>query len=272
MNIKLNATSAVVTVILYVVASLIASLLVVVLFGGVDVSPDQNERIIDGYIDRGIVALIAMLLVLLYLSLFVFKDSRHDIFFERTPFRLSRWYYVFPFAWFAVAVLALANVDYAAYTMTDIVLVLVATLAIGANEEIVTRGILLVGLRNSQMKEWIVFLTTVVIFGLLHFVNVLGGQNLSILLVTIAGGVLLYVTRRVSGNLIVPIILHAVYDTGFFLLTGHYLVSDGLPDSVLDIQLASFLILFAAAVLFLVFGRGLLKQETTGWAHHDSTS
>jgi membrane protease YdiL (CAAX protease family) len=255
MNIKLNATSASLTVVLYIVASLIASFLVVVLFGGVDVSPDHNERVIDGYIDRGIVALVAVLLVLLYLSLFVFKDSRRDIFFERQPFRLSKWYSVFPLTLVGVTLFALVSVNYAAYTMTEIALVLVATLAIGANEEIVTRGILLVGLRNSRVAEWVVCVVTTVAFGLLHFVNVLGGQSLAIILATVATGLLLYVSRRVSGGLIVPIILHAAYDTGFILLPGQFTVREGLPDSVLDIQLASFLILFVAGVLFLVFSK-----------------
>ncbi|MEE4238440.1 MAG: hypothetical protein V2I51_17090, partial [Anderseniella sp.] len=80
---------------------------------------------------------------------------------------------------------------------------------------------------------------------------------------TLTGGTLLYVARRVFGNLFVPIGLHALYDTAFFLLTGQYLVSESLPDHILDIQLGSFLVLFVATILFLVFGRGLLKHNTT---------
>ena len=81
----------------------------------------------------------------------------------------------------------------------------------------------------------------------------------------VTGGTLLYVSRRVFNNLFVPIVLHALYDTAFYLLTGIYTVGESLPDHVLDIQLGSFLVLLAASLLFLVFGRGLLKQDTTGW-------
>jgi hypothetical protein len=107
----------------------------------------------------------------------------------------------------------------------------------------------------------------VAIFALLHLVNVLGGDSPTILIVTFAGGTLLYVARRVFNNLFVPIALHALYDAAFFLLTGKYLVGDSLPDNVLDIQLASFLVLFIAAILFLIFGRGLLRNDTTGWQY-----
>ena len=143
---------------------------------------------------------------------------------------------------------------------------LIAALAIGANEEIVTRGILLIGLRNNRLDESKAWLLTVAVFALLHLVNVLGGDSPAILIVTFAGGTLLYVARRTFNNLFVPIGLHALYDTAFFLLTGKYLVGDSLPNGVLDLQLASFLVLFAAAILFLIFGRGLLKSDTTGWS------
>jgi membrane protease YdiL (CAAX protease family) len=97
-----------------------------------------------------------------------------------------------------VTVFALTQVDYAAYSVSVILLTLVATLAIGVNEEIVTRGILLVGLRNSGVAEWLVWLITVVVFSILHLVNVVGGAYLTVLLVTAAGGILLYVNSRIQ--------------------------------------------------------------------------
>jgi uncharacterized PurR-regulated membrane protein YhhQ (DUF165 family) len=59
--------------------------------------------------------------------------------------------------------------------------------------------------------------------------------------------------------------MHAMYDTAFFLLISKYLVGEALPEHVLDIQFGSFLVLLTASILFIVFGRGLLKQETRGW-------
>lgn len=260
---KLNARSALLVVFLYLALSIVAALFAAIFFGGIDDS--ETDRLIDGVIDSGIVATIIILVVLLFIAIYVFKVSRKDIFFERKSFALSKLYYLFPLAWFSVTVVALFNVDYSAYALVEILLVLLAALAIGANEEIVTRGITLIGLRNSGVAEWKAWLVTVAVFALLHLVNVLGGGSPTILLVTAAGGTLLYVARRVFNNLFVPIGLHALYDTAFFLLTGKYLTGESLPDGVLDLQLASFLVLLVAMIAFLVFGRGLLKSDTTGW-------
>jgi len=264
MKTNLSARSAFLVVFLYLALSIIAALLAAIFFGGIETS--DSDRLVDGVIDSGMVATIIVLIVFLFISLYVFKDSRRDIFFERKPFALSKFYYLFPLTWLGVAIVALVNVDYSAYSFDQILLVLVAALAIGANEEIVTRGILLIGLRNSHVDEWKAWLVTVAAFALLHLVNVLGGDSPTILIVTFAGGTLLYVARRTFNNLFVPIGLHALYDMAFFLLTGKYLVGDSLPDSVLDLQLASFLVLFAATILFLIFGRRLLKNDTTGWS------
>lgn len=265
---RLNAASAFLIVVLYLVFSIITGLVAAIFFGGIRDS--SADRLIDGVIDSGMAANLLVMVGLLFVSFWVFKGSRRDIFFERKPFALSKRYYLFPLAWLGVALFAFSQVDYSAYSAGTILLVLIAALTIGVNEEIVTRGILLVGLRNSGVAEWIAWLITLAVFSLLHLVNLLGGGNLTILLVTLTGGTLLYVARRVFGNLFVPIGLHALYDTAFFLLTGQYLVSESLPNHILDIQLGSFLVLFVATILFLIFGRGLLKNNTTGWEKNQS--
>ena len=260
---KLNAGKGLLTVVLYLVFSIIAALLARIFLGSGDAS--SAGRVIDGVIGSGLVGNLVVAAGILFVSIRVFRESRRDIFFERKPFGLSKWYYLFPLAWFGVTIFALTQVDYASYSVGTILLVLVATLAIGVNEEIVTRGILLVGLRNSKVTEWLAWLITVVVFAMLHLVNVLGGEGLSIVFIVVTGGTLLYVARRVFGNLFVPIGLHAFYDTAFYLLTGKYAAGESLPGHVLDIQLGAFLVLLFASILFVIFGRKLLRQESTGW-------
>lgn len=62
------------------------------------------------------------------------------------------------------------------------------------------------------------------IFGLLHSTNVLSGQALVTVALTIvfafAFGVCMYLTLRVTGNLIWPMFLHGLYDPALFLSTG----------------------------------------------------
>lgn len=263
METKLNTRTAFLVVFFYLVVSIVAALFTSIFFGGGSAS--ASNRNIDDVVDSGMVATMIVLIILLFISLYVFRESRRDIFLERKRFDLSKLYYLFPLAEVAVIVLVSFNVDYSAYSLGEILLVLLAALFIGANEEIVTRGILLIGLRNSRVTEWKAWLVTLVVFALMHLVNVIGGGSLTVLLVVLTGGTLWYVSRRVFNNLYVSIALHALYDAAFFLLTGKYLVGEGLPDQVLDIQLGSFLFLFVVSVLFVIFGRGLLKDETTGW-------
>ena len=134
------------------------------------------------------------------------------------------------------------------------------------NYDIPPSNILLAGLHHDLLDEWNAFAITVVAFSLLHLVNTAGAGNLTVLLVTIASGVLYYISRRVFNNLLVPIVLHALYDVAFYLLPGIYKVGESLPDQVLDIQFGAFLVTLAAVIVFLIFGRGLLKNETTGWS------
>lgn len=263
MKAKLNAKTAFLMVFLYLALSIAASLTAAIFFRGSGSTAEDTN--IANVIDSGMYANLFVTAILLIISIYVFKDSRRDIFFERKRFALSRLYYFYPLVWLGVALLAFLRVDYAAYSVGTILLVLVAALAIGINEELVTRGILLVGLRNSGLAEWIAWLLTVAVFALLHLVNVIGGDSPTILIITVTGGTLLYVSRRVFNTLLVPIALHALYDAAFYLLTGSYLVNVNLPDPVLDQQLASFLVLLVASVLFLIFGRRLLRDETTGW-------
>lgn len=263
MQAKLNARNGFIAVVVYMIASIIAGVAAVIFFGGVDTTPD--ERLIDGLIDSSTAAYLLVAIGLLIVIAFVFTNSRRDVFFERERFNLSPLYYFYPMVLVGVTIWALTGVDFEAYSTQDILLILVATFAIGFNEEVVTRGFLLVGLRNRGVAEWQVWLVTSVVFALLHAVNLLGGSNITQIFVTGASGALFYASRRVFGTLFVPIILHALYDVGFFMLSGTSSPEGDLPSAVLDIHLGSFLIMLAATIVFVIFGRGLLKNETTGW-------
>ena len=262
-SIKLNSKTAGLVVILYLLGS-IGITFIVALFGG-GVGGSENQTVVESYIDNSLFANLIVTAILIFVCFVLFKESRKDIFFERTAFHLSRLYWAIPVVDFGVAVFALFSVDYSLIPFGNIALVLIAALSIGFNEEVVTRGILLVGLRNENISEWKVYVITLVVFSLLHLINLFAGGNITQILVQFAGGTIFYVARRVSNTLILPIILHAFYDFAIILLTGPYLVSENLPGNVLDITFASFLILMGLFILFLIFGRNLLKTEMTGW-------
>jgi membrane protease YdiL (CAAX protease family) len=266
-SIQLNTKTAALVVGLYLVGSIVITLIVSIFMGGAGGS--ENATNIENYIGHSLVANLIISFILFLVAVVQFKDSRKDIFFERTAFHLSRLYWAIPLVEVGIAIITLFNVQYSLMAFGSIFLVLVASLSIGFNEEVVTRGILLVGLRNDKVSEWKVYVITLLVFSLLHLVNLVAGGSFLVILIQFFGGTIYYVARRVSNSLIVPILIHALYDFSVFLLNGPYPADTILADQpgfVGDITFIAFLVEMSAFILFIIFGRKLLKNETTGWA------
>lgn len=91
---------------------------------------------------------------------------------------------------------------------------------VGFSEELLTRGLAIVGGRGSMHERW-VWAFSGVIFGLLHLPNAFFGQSVgstaSQMVFAFAVGMTYYVTRRISGTLIVTMVLHATWDFSVFI-------------------------------------------------------
>jgi hypothetical protein len=91
---------------------------------------------------------------------------------------------------------------------------------VGFGEEMITRGSMLVGLR-TKFTEGKVWLFSTLLFSALHIPNAFFGVPITSMLVqlvlTFLLGSLLYITRRLSGTLIIPMLLHGLWDTSYFL-------------------------------------------------------
>lgn len=107
----------------------------------------------------------------------------------------------------------------------------IGSVLVGFAEEFVTRGLLLVGARGS-LGEAGVWFTTSLCFGLLHVPNALFGQDAGTtafqVFFAFGLGTALYVTRRLSGTLIIAMVLHGAWDFSIFV-QGHSV--DGLRDA-----------------------------------------
>ncbi|WJL96947.1 type II CAAX endopeptidase family protein [Microbacterium sp. ET2] len=104
----------------------------------------------------------------------------------------------------------------------------IVLLLVGFTEELTTRGLLLTGLRSRLSEVW-VWLITSVLFGAMHFINVLTGQpvgpTIQQVVLAFGAGTIFYVLRRVTGSLIWAMILHGFWDFSTFA------VSQGTPAS-----------------------------------------
>lgn len=96
----------------------------------------------------------------------------------------------------------------------------ISVLLVGFSEEMLCRGLGLVGARGS-FPELKAALFTAVMFGLLHVPNAFFGQSAKatfqqVIFATLFG-IVYYTLRRATGGLIVPMLLHALWDGSLFV-------------------------------------------------------
>jgi membrane protease YdiL (CAAX protease family) len=138
----------------------------------------------------------------------------------RESLRAPRWLWVVP----ALMVLpglgfVLGGAPSSDRSVAYLLVLAVGTLLVGFSEELLCRGTGLVWLRGGY-REPLAWALCCLLFGLIHALNAFFGQSLGttlqqIVIAFLAGSVL-YITRRVSGTLVLCVLLHAWVDfTGF---------------------------------------------------------
>ncbi len=163
--------------------------------------------------------------------------------------RAKGWVIVVPIV---MAFTVFAGVNYSGLSEFDSKLLLwigIGAALVGLSEELMYRGLIIVSFR-SAMKESHVWLWSSVAFALLHSINVLLGQGgiatVQQVVVTFVIGSGLYIARRTTGLIVVPMVLHLVWDYSSFT-AGDYVLS-GLLSYVA----------FGTVLVALVFGHKLL--------------
>ncbi|HEY5785773.1 MAG TPA: CPBP family intramembrane glutamic endopeptidase [Microlunatus sp.] len=176
--------------------------------------------------------------------------------FARQPLGGRWWMWIAPALIVITLVMRYVGIDYSVYPGGAIAMTLVTGLFIGFVEEVLTRGIVVKMLRDAGTSEWLVMLGSALAFGLMHSVNLLSGMSLLVVGITVlfafGFGILMYVTLRVTGNLIWPILLHALYDPTLFLSTGGIDVASAKAQSVLVTLAGSANIVFIIAAFLLI--------------------
>lgn len=120
--------------------------------------------------------------------------------------RVRRWLWIVPAT---IVLLSLGLTDYgrlmqAGPAMTATLLV--GVILVAGNEELLFRGVVLTFMR-SRFAEVTAAVVTALVFGLLHLPS-----GVVAAIMTAIFGYLLYLTRRVSGGIVVPIVVHAAWD------------------------------------------------------------
>ena len=152
-------------------------------------------------------------LVFVYLIVAILHWWR-PVFVDDRP--VQRWVIVIPIV-MVVAILAGTNYSGLADRGGSFTaLLLLTALMVGFAEEGMFRGIGVVAFRTNGFSEAKVALWTSVLFGLAHATNLIseGPRALVQVLVTVAAGYFFYLVRRRSGGLLMPAILHGLWDFG----------------------------------------------------------
>lgn len=126
-------------------------------------------------------------------------------------------------------------------------LLLLSTLMVGFAEEGMFRGLGVTVFRSNGFTEGKVALWSTVLFGLAHATNLLteGPKALLQVLTTIVAGYFFYLIRRRSGGLLVPAVLHGLWD--FSLISAQVV-----PGSAYPLAFVGILTMVVLAVLVLV--------------------
>lgn len=196
------------------------------------------------------IALGALLLIGFAASLGWLRDL-----FGRQPRRRMRW------VWIGIAIVlsinasALITLDFAAAGGALVAVWLLTGLCIGLAEELLTRGFAVTLMRKAGHGEIAVALVSSGVFAALHAGNFFTtDQGLATtatqVVYTFGFGVIMYLTLRVTGRLIWPILIHASTDPAILLFSEH--PTQGNPLELLP-ALSTPLVITTGALMLIVF-------------------
>lgn len=154
----------------------------------------------------------------------------HPLFHDDDPLTRPRWRWLVPGLICATILVTLIASPWHEFSTGLVLLILVGTLMVGFAEEIVFRGYLLVGARSRYTEVGAWFCSSA-LFGLFHGLNIFTGQavgaTLQQIVFAFVFGSGLYLVRRISGLLVVGIVIHGLWDFSSFLGPGRGDVTDG---------------------------------------------
>ncbi len=183
----------------------------------------------------------------------------HRLFHEEDTLTWPRWRWAVP-ALFCLAILTtLVVAPWGDWNAGLVALILIGTLLVGFGEEIVFRGYLLVAARarHTEVGAW--FLTSA-LFGLFHGLNIVLGQGVRLtvqqIILAFVLGSGLYLIRRISGLLVVGMVIHGFWDFSTFIGAGRGADTGGIPKTVIAAPFTYGAMIVTIVILWGLFRRG----------------
>lgn len=171
---------------------------------------------------------------------------------------VQRWLILVPILMVVSIVIITDYSGLAEHGIGFVLLLLLASLLVGLTEETMFRGIGVTVFRTNGFTEGKVALWSTVLFGLAHATNLISeGPTVFIqVLTTIVAGYFLYIIRRRTGGLLVPALIHGLWD--FSLISGQVT-----PDHTYPLSLLAIVTMLVLAIV-LVVRRRHIEPEGAG--------
>ncbi len=132
------------------------------------------------------------------------------------------WSLVVPVLVLVAGLAGCLGVDYRGLGSRRVLVLATGALIVGVAEELLARGLLVVGAQRAEWSLVGVWLFSTVLFSLLHAINALFGMPwqamIGQLVMSFLGGSAFFATLMVTGSLLPGIVLHALWD---FQALGH---------------------------------------------------
>lgn len=138
------------------------------------------------------------------------------------PRTLSRWTMTLPILMTIIAIVNMLISDFTSVTPLMWLYLLIGSILVGFNEEMIHRGQLLVALR-SRFGETGVWLLLTAMFAVFHLPNIflgIGAGALFQVMIAFGLGSIFYLARRSSGSIVPAILLHGLWDLSIFSTHG----------------------------------------------------
>jgi membrane protease YdiL (CAAX protease family) len=230
---------------------------------GYDVIGTTTDSIVKGIVVPVGVGAVVLVIVTTWLGWW--RPALREL--PTDPPRPPRWLLAVPILVFIATLLGIDYGNLGDMGAAMILWLAIGTALVGFSEEIAYRGLAVVGFRGgySEVKVW---LFTSILFGLLHGVNVILGQGavLTVRQVVFAFvlGSVFYAIRRISGTIVVVMVLHALWDFGSFThvagkATGAAAVQTNIATA--GAGLLQSLLVFIAIILVIIGAKKILKPR-----------
>ncbi|MEK3916108.1 CPBP family intramembrane glutamic endopeptidase [Paenibacillus sp. FSL H7-0331] len=136
--------------------------------------------------------------------------------------RLSRWTMTLPTIMMVIAIVNMLTGDFTRVTPLMWLYLIIGSILVGFNEEMINRGQLIVALR-SRFGETGVWLLSTAMFAVFHLPNMflgIGAGALFQVMVAFGLGSIFYLARRSTGSLVAAMFLHGLWDLSVFSANG----------------------------------------------------